>query len=261
MRAALGLTACFVLGCLQASPARADGALRRGLAALADGNEAVADPNTARRFFAQAAGYFEQAKNQGFQSPALFLNLGNAYFLNDQLPEAIFAYRRGLRLDPHHRTLQTHLTHARQRVPVTPGIDPPEEPARPWSAWLRPLALICYLCGIPVLFWWGATRRREPALAAIGLILGCAVLEYLATYRETGRREWELVHPPVVIRAEKTPLRMGNGPSFTTHPTVPLLPAGQEGRRLLERGGWIQIEVPGGAVGWVPRVAVLMEEN
>ena len=30
------------------------------------------------------------------------------------------------------------------------------------------------------------------------------------------------------------------------------LPAGAEVRELSRRGGWVQVELPGGAVGWLP---------
>jgi hypothetical protein len=34
-----------------------------------------------------------------------------------------------------------------------------------------------------------------------------------------------------------------------------------EARLLYRRGGWLQIELPAGAIGWVPQAAVLVGEN
>jgi hypothetical protein len=33
-----------------------------------------------------------------------------------------------------------------------------------------------------------------------------------------------------------------------------------EARLLHRRGGWLQVEFPGGAVGWVPQAAALVDE-
>ena len=37
-----------------------------------------------------------------------------------------------------------------------------------------------------------------------------------------------------------------------------MLPRGAEVRELARRGGWMQVEIPGGAVGWVPLAAVIV---
>jgi uncharacterized protein YraI len=50
------------------------------------------------------------------------------------------------------------------------------------------------------------------------------------------------------------PLRAGNGAEY---PAKLDLPRGCEVRRLVERGDWLQVETAGGAIGWVPRDAVV----
>jgi uncharacterized protein YraI len=66
-----------------------------------------------------------------------------------------------------------------------------------------------------------------------------------------------LIRPPAEVWrvvAEPTPLRAGNAASYPVR--VPL-PAGAEVRELLRRGAWVQVEVAGGAAGWVPAAALL----
>ena len=50
-----------------------------------------------------------------------------------------------------------------------------------------------------------------------------------------------------------------NGPSYGRYETP--LHAGVEGRRLFVRGDWVQIELAGGEVGWLPREHVLVDER
>ena len=73
-------------------------------------------PDDAQHCFACSAQFYERLRQAGADNPALYRNLGNAYLLADDLPAAILAYRRGLRLDPNDTQLQQGLAFARQQV-------------------------------------------------------------------------------------------------------------------------------------------------
>jgi hypothetical protein len=265
MRGAIGLTAGLLSWLLLPATASADTpeVLREGLADLGEGRLLAADPAQARACFRRAAAHFATAVQQGVRTPGLFLNLGDAHFLADQLPEAIFAFRRGLRLDPDDRTLRANLDYARLRVGLPQGVDK-GSPSRGWwslTAWRRNLALACYVLAIPAFFWVAATRSSRAIAMAVILVVACAALNAYSWALEQKETREAQDHPLVVIRDDQLPLRRGNGPSYAAHPDWPHLPAGLEARRLAERGGWLQIEVPGGAVGWVPRDAALVDED
>jgi len=261
MRGAIGLSAGFLLLLLPASGwADTQDVLREGLADLGEGRLLASDPAQARACFRRAAAHFANAVQQGVRTPGLFLNLGDAHFLADQLPEAIFAFRRGLRLDPDNRTLRANLDYARLRVALPQGADK----SRGWwslTAWRRNLALACYVLTIPAFFWVAATRSGRAVATAVILVGACAALNAYDWAIEQRQAREAQDHPLVVIRDDQLPLRRGNGPSYAAHPDWPHLPAGLEARRLAERGGWLQIELPGGAVGWIPRDAVLVDED
>jgi hypothetical protein len=53
----------------------------------------------------------------------------------------------------------------------------------------------------------------------------------------------------LVLTADEV-LRTGNGPSYPARLDAPL-PRGAEVRERARRGGWVQVELTGGAVGWV----------
>src|SRR5260370_28956834 len=53
-----------------------------------------------RAEFLTAAACYEELRRRSIDNAELEHNLGNAYFLADDLPHAILSYRRGLRLSP-----------------------------------------------------------------------------------------------------------------------------------------------------------------
>jgi hypothetical protein len=64
----------------------------------------------------------------------------------------------------------------------------------------------------------------------------------------------------VVIAADGVLLRKGNGPSFPPRFDTPLN-RGVEASLLYRRGDWLQIELSGGEVGWVPAGSAVVEEG
>src|SRR6516165_4265113 len=85
-------------------------------AAFQLGVERRFEPAEARGNFLRAAELYEQLRQRGASSPALLRNLGNAYLLAGDVPKAILAYRRGLRVAPSDRRLQEGLSWARSQV-------------------------------------------------------------------------------------------------------------------------------------------------
>jgi uncharacterized protein YgiM (DUF1202 family) len=64
--------------------------------------------------------------------------------------------------------------------------------------------------------------------------------------------------PLVVIAEDNVILRKGNGLSYPPRYEQPVN-RGVEARLRYERGDWLQIELAGGEVGWVPRAVALVD--
>jgi tetratricopeptide (TPR) repeat protein len=220
----------------------------------------------ARKHFQTAAELYEALRRQGVNNADLYGNLGNAALLADNLPAAILAYQRGLRQDPGDRALHDNLEYARDQVAYPVGV--PSRPAPdPWPPWLpRPaddlllaLALVLYGLGCVSATRWLMTRRSGLVMrSAVALVLGGVLGLWW------GSRQWQhdedREHQLVVMAADTTPLRTGNGRSYPVHKAMPVVNRGMEGRLLFARGDWLQLEFPGGEVGWVPRGSVLVDE-
>ena len=62
---------------------------------------------------------------------------------------------------------------------------------------------------------------------------------------------------PVVVVKTTANLHTGNSENYPLHPALPRLAFGAELRQLAERGNWLQVQLPGGAVGWIAAAAVV----
>jgi hypothetical protein len=67
-------------------------------------------------------------------------------------------------------------------------------------------------------------------------------------------------HPLVVVKTAIA-LRTGNGKVYPAQQRLPSVSAGMEARVLYARGDWLQVEFPGGEVGWLRREHVLIDER
>ncbi|MGH7172827.1 MAG: hypothetical protein ACRELG_21310 [Gemmataceae bacterium] len=241
--------------------------LERAETAFQEGVRLRQDREQARPHFRNAAGYFDQLRRRGVRNAALFRNLGNAYLLADDLPRALLSYHRGLRLSPNDRGLRDSLAEARQRVVYPASGDlgrprgddrPPSLPYLP-SGWLMFAAIPCYVLGCVGVTRWRMVRRGGLLVGGLLALLLAGGLSGWLMVRAEEQRERE-AHPLVVIARDGVLLRRGNGEVFPPRYDTPVN-RGVEGRLRFERGGWVQIELSGGEIGWVPGDSVLIDRS
>jgi hypothetical protein len=264
----LGLCISLVWSASQATAAALDEAdiLHRAEFALQEGVGRRENPQQARHFFLEAAHGYEALDQLGNQNPALLRNEGNAYLLAGDVPRAILAYRRGVRLAPADAVLQANLRFAREQVnyPSADGFGQP--PIDHWPPWLpRPslaalltVAVLVYTASLTMLTRWWMTRRG--GMLAIGVALFVAALAPLfGVIHEAWQQRQEAKYPLVVVAANGVPLRNGDGLAYPARYDGKTLNRGVEARLLFERGDWLHIELSGGETGWVPRTVVLLD--
>jgi hypothetical protein len=251
-----------------ANPGQPDDAelLRRAEAAFRRGTGQRSDPERARQDFAEAARNYDLLRTRGADNAELHHNQGNAHLLAGELPEAILAYRRGLRCAPQDGGLQESLDYARAQVHYGPeGQGRPEASA--WPVWLPRFDRAWFLLAAFLLYGLACWLATRSLMTSDGAYLGKAVLLLVLAVAAAGLwtyltwRGWrEAEYPPVVIARDGVTLTRGNGATYPPHPRLAQLHRGMEARLLHSRGGWLQVELPGGAIGWVPRSAALIDE-
>jgi tetratricopeptide (TPR) repeat protein len=208
----------------------------------------------------EAAEAYRTVLRYGIRDPRVEYNLGNAAFKLHRLGEAILHYERAYRLDPSDRDIRGNLELARSR-----RFDRVEEAEAPaLVAWIRSaqnslgpdrqaiaaVALVWILVAIAVRGLarpGGFTPAAGWAAATVAALLVVVALSWRATNErlEGGNRAVVLASAVEVL----------SGPSANN----PVLFTIHEGSTLdvrAEREEWIQVSLPNGLNGWVPRDAV-----
>jgi hypothetical protein len=117
------------------------------------------------------------------------------------------------------------------------------------------------IAGVLWIFLCGSVARF--AMTRAGWWLGLAGV-WLVVLASLGALWWHdhRVRTPdehaVVVIAQDVHLRKGNAETFPLRLDGHYrLPRGVEARELTSRGGWVQIKLVSGIIGWVPETAVL----
>jgi hypothetical protein len=223
-------------------------------------------PEEARDYFRTAADKFELLRCRGVDGRAINKNLGNIYLLLGDVPRAILAYRRALRFAGSDRHIQEGLAFARSQVAYPAGGNyggPPVDQRPPWLprvnfVWYICVSLIFYsLAWLAFTFWWIGRPGRWLLWAIVAFSFALVLIAALAA------EEWRDAdftnRPVVVISDDGVLLRIGNGLSYPPRSEIPLN-RGVEARLLYVRGDWLQIELSGGEIGWVPREYALVDD-
>ena len=255
-------TALLLLTLAAASPGESDAdVLAAADRAFKLGVELRGDSEMARPAFARAAAGYDELWRRGFRNPAVAGVRGRAKRLAGDLGGAIAAFHDGLAIARYDRVLQTDLAAARAAVafPLDGELAAQCRPrvARTVSSRMSPADAYFLGGGLWLLACAGVARfvmtRAGWWLAFAG---GCAAVLALlgGLWWEDARQREKYESRPLVVVRDDVWLRKGN---TDVHPPRfdQKLPRGTEARELLRRGGWVEIELAGGAIGWVPEAS------
>lgn len=232
-------------------------------AAFARGVAQRHNSDHARLLFFVAAMQYDALWNRGHRTPELALNRSRAHRLAGNLPKAVAALHDGLAVARFSRPLQAELADARSAVqypldgelaaqcqpPPLRGISTRVSPADAWVV-SGGLWLLACACVARFVMTRGAAWL---VFAAVGV---CALLVLGGLWVQDARDRAKEESLPLLIVSEDATLRRGNAGSYPARFDA-VLPKGAEVRELGRRGGWVQVRLAGGAVGWLPQTAVL----
>lgn len=238
----------------------AESEYRAGLDARADASKAI--PH-----FREAVATYEALWKRGIRNPSLARNLAQSYLLAGDLAHAIRAYQLGMRIAAHDPDLQSGLAFARGQVryPVNGNLAREAQYhdrrslLRVGPAWLfGAVAVAAYLFALLALAR-GWMSRRPVWWALGGTMMIVAILVAGAAIWEDKHLTDEKALPLAVVNKEGAFVHRGNGTEFPLR-LVERLPEGVEVIVIAERGGWLQVYLGGGAVGWVDARQVVRVE-
>jgi hypothetical protein len=203
--------------------------------------------------FGGALSGFEAVKAEGIKSAAVYFNLGNCYYRQDQLGRSIANYRRALLLAPRDSDARTNLGLARASVY---GGDSTATRSQGFSA--LPLGLASprqaqalfyvayYLAAVfflAVLFLGGTLRRR----AFYGLVVAVVVAGVAFGLSRHSASKFTSAAEAVVV-VDRVELKSGPGNAFEE---VAVLPDGVEVSLRARSGMWVEVTLATGEVGWL----------
>lgn len=206
--------------------------------------------------FAQAAQLYRQLLADGFRSPELEYNLGNACYKLDSLGKAILHYERALLLAPHDKDIRANLDIARAQVKGGLEALPEFFLLAAWktarsaltsSRWGL-LALALWWSGAVGLGFWllGKTRRQKKT----GFFSGatCLLLSLLPFSLALSRHWYEQNTRQAILLDETAPMRSAPDQQGSE---ILILHEGTKVQLLDFLGGWWQVKLPNGERGWL----------
>ena len=206
--------------------------------------------------YEMAISQYESVINSGFESSALYFNLGNAYFKVGNIPAAILFYEKARKLDPTDENIQFNLDLANSRI--IDKMDPlPQFFLKAWlksarniftsDQWAR-TSIVCFiLLLLSALFFIisvSVLTRKISFWAGIIFLtfMSVSLIFSLSSYHEYSRKSTAIIFTPTVT--VKSSPNENSVDLFVIH----------EGTKvyitdLVE--GWSEVRLGNGNVGWV----------
>ncbi|MBQ9471377.1 MAG: tetratricopeptide repeat protein [Bacteroidales bacterium] len=208
--------------------------------------------------YAEAVRCYESIVGQGQHSAALYYNLGNAHFKQNDYPSAILCYERALLLAPSDDDIRFNLDLA--RTFTIDVIEPlPQLLVARWAsslthllssnawAYIALLAFALALVGM-ALFWFmrrpGQKRLFFGLSVAMLLLFALALVASMIRKNELERTNTAIIFEPSVA-VKSTPDSSGMD-LFILH-------AGTKVRLLRNVGSWFEVQIADGNKGWMEK--------
>ena len=221
---------------------------------------AAQDPAKAEMLYGKAILLYERIITQGqVRNARLYYNLGNAYFLVDDIGQAILNYRRALQLDRSDVNVRNNLAFARSQRLDKVAERTEKRVLETLFFWhydfslKTKLFLAClFFAGFCVaattIVWFG----RGPVTSTTAVLTGLLCLALAVSVVAERRRTQAIVSG--VVTATEVVARQGDGPNYAPS-FKDALHAGTEFKLLEQRPGWLHIELSDGSDAWIPATA------
>ena len=193
----------------------------------------------------------ESLLNQGQNQPEVLFNLGNAYYRNGNIGQAIRAYRQAERLAPRDPDIRANLGFAAQTAGITLPVRNPVATVlldASQTEWLILGSACFWLLALALAAWilWPRFRfATRPAIILLAVLL-------LLPLAGLGLHHHLQQNPECVVMTGDQ--KMLSSPLETSTPLL-AVPEGAIVRKLDERGNWLEVQVES-TRGWLPAAAV-----
>lgn len=221
----------------------------------------AADSAYANERYSEAISNYESVLDLGYESAALYYNLGNAYFNINDLPSAILNYERAKVLSPRDPDIAFNLNIANSMIPDKIESVPEIFYIRWWKSlrdsfslytWtlisLSIFLLLVISAGVFILSQKMVIRRAAFWLGIVFVVL--SISGFATTYSKYGiesKHLYAIIFDPT-ITVKSAPNQSGKD-LFVIH----------EGTKVFimeEINGWCNIRIANGSDGWLPASSI-----
>lgn len=216
--------------------------------AFEEGNKLYQDKE-----YRKALEKYQEISEQGYESTALYFNMGNAYFKSSQLAKAILYYERAQQLSPYDDDVKQNLKIAKEGTvdrfetvpqPLVRSAYLSILTALPPAGWaVVAITSLFLLLGGVFMYLFTSIRRPGFVLAVTGLLIGA-----LSISLAYGHQGYLQKNRPAVITATSSYVK--SGPSEKAE-DVFILHEGTSATVTEDYEGWKKIKLPDGKVGWI----------
>ena len=222
-----------------------------------EANSITNDPNQAEKLYEKVVLNYEKIINEGgIRNPKLYYNLGNAYFLKEDIGRAILNYRRAEALDKTDANNQKNLAFARGRRIDKVAVKTEKRVLQTLFFWhydfnnktkflLMCISLAMVCVSLTAMVWFGKAAPWIVTTVICGLLTVCFLTSVVLESRARSH------HVSGVITAPEVIARQGDGPNYPESFKAPLH-AGTEFDLLERRSGWFHIRLSDDSDGWIP---------
>lgn len=205
--------------------------------------------------------YYQEITDNGLESAALYYNMGNAYFKNNKLPDAILYFEKARKLAPNDEDILYNLGIANTMI-VDKIEKVPELFYKQWWNYFYNMfdantwSVISIICWIVLLIFIGMfilsnSRGMKKTAFYLGLLIlfftiatfGLASQKYYYTKEQ---KEAIIFTPTITAKSSPT---LNAVDLFVVHEgtKISILDSVQD---------WIKIKIPDGSIGWLPSDSV-----
>ena len=206
--------------------------------------------------YQQAAAFYEKIVGNGYESPALFYNLGNAYFKLKNIPGAILNYERALLLAPHDDDIAYNLSLANLRI--IDRIEPIPQLffVEWWHLFVAMFSATTWATVAVMFLWCGAVsgtiflfvRQSIVRRFSFFIALICVLIFLTSSLSMVEQNQHEQTDQAAIVFAPSVSVKSSPDAQSTD---LFVLHEGVKVELLDTVGDWKKIRLADGKVGWV----------
>lgn len=206
--------------------------------------------------YAQAAHDYQKIVDDGYQSVALYFNLGNAYYRTGDIASCILYYEKARKLAPGDEDINYNIRYANARTSDKVEQVPEFFVTKWWNSFIlffsvNTLAILSVLfmlggCGLLILYLFTGSSAVKRSSFYTGIV--AMVIAIVFVVMANRQENYFAGHQQAIIFGNSVTAK--NEPDANGKPLF-IVHEGTKVNVLQQTGAWMEVELPNGNAGWI----------